>query len=116
MKLPDGMKPALFGAVLGAIAVSIIGFNWGGWVTGSSATEMSNEDSTAAVALALTPYCVLKSKNDPKSGVVMAELADANDWKRRSIVEDAGWATPLGTENPHRALADSCQSALSNDT
>lgn len=116
MNFPDGTKPALLGAVLGAIAVSIIGFNWGGWVTGGSATEMSNEVSTAAVASALTPYCVLKSKNDPKYSVVMTELAEANDWKRRSIVEDAGWATPLGAESPHRELAEACQSALSNDT
>lgn len=116
MMFPQETKPALLGAAVGAIALAIVGFNWGGWVTGSSAAEMSDEVSTAAVASALTPYCLQKSKADPKSSVVMAALAEANDWKRRSIVEDAGWATPLGSEGPHRELAESCQSALSNDT
>ena len=31
------VKPALWGAAAGAIALAIVGFNWGGWVTGGTA-------------------------------------------------------------------------------
>ncbi len=116
MQIPEGTKPALMGAVAGAIAISIIGFNWGGWVTGGSATDMSEEVSVAAVALALTPYCIQNSKDDPKSVAVMAELEKTSSYQRRGVIEDAGWATPLGAESPDRDLAESCLSALTEKT
>jgi hypothetical protein len=116
MQTPEGTKPAVMGAAVGAIALAIVGFNWGGWVTGGSASIMSDENSVTAVASALTPYCVQKSENDPKSNVVMTELDEANSYERRRIVENAGWATPLGAENPDRDLAEACQIALSKDT
>lgn len=31
------------------------------------------------------------------------------------IVEEAGWAVPLGAEKPDRALAEACQMALVKD-
>jgi len=84
-------------------------------VTGSSATEMSGKDSMAAVAMALTPYCVQNSKDDPNSTDLMAQLKKATTYQRRGIVEKAGWATPLGAEKPDRALAEACQIALTKD-
>jgi len=116
MQFPEWMKPALMGVGAGAIAVSIIGFNWGGWVTGGAAAEMSSDNSAAAVVVALTPYCIRKSRNDPGAVAILAELEDASSYQRHSVVEDAGWATPLGAEEPSRDLADACESALSNDT
>jgi len=115
MQIPEWTKPALLGAGVGAIALAIVGFNWGGWVTGGSASEMSSKSSIAAVASALTPYCVQNSQNDPKSTDVMAELDEASSFGRRGIVEKAGWATPLGAEKPDRALAEACQIALKKD-
>jgi hypothetical protein len=116
MQIPAGTKPALMGAVAGAIAISIIGFNWGGWVTSGSASDMSEEISVAAVALALTPYCIQNSQDDPKLVAVMAELEEASSYQRRGVIEDAGWATPLGAENPDRELAEACLSALTEET
>jgi hypothetical protein len=47
------MKPACWGAVGGAIALAIIGFTWGGWVTGGHAKTLAD----AAVTAALVPIC-----------------------------------------------------------
>lgn len=115
MQIPEWTKPALMGAGVGAIALAIVGFSWGGWVTGGTASEMSSKSSIAAVAAALTPYCVQNSQNDPKSADVMAELEKASSFQRRDIVVKAGWATPLGAENPDRALAEACQIELKKD-
>ena len=109
MQIPEWTKPALLGAAAGAIAVAIVGFNWGGWMTESSANKMASDNSKSAVATALTPYCLQNSKNDPNSMDVLAKLSEANSYKRRGIIEDAGWATPLGAERPDRALAEACQ-------
>ncbi|NKB29210.1 MAG: hypothetical protein GKR99_17305 [Rhodobacteraceae bacterium] len=115
MQMPETTKPVLMGAVAGAIALAIVGFSWGGWVTAGSAMEMSESDSSAAVASALTPYCVQNAMDDPKSVEIIAELKEASRFKRRGIVEDSGWATPLGAEKPDRALAEACQAELSKD-
>ncbi|MCP4316274.1 MAG: hypothetical protein GY789_09710 [Hyphomicrobiales bacterium] len=115
MQLPEWTKPALLGAGAGAIALAIIGFSWGGWMTGSSAAKMSSKDSMAAMVTALTPYCVQKSQADPNSTDLLAKLKEASSYQRRGIIEEAGWATPLDAEKPVRALADACQIALTKD-
>ncbi len=115
MQIPEWTKPALLGAGAGAVALAIVGFNWGGWVTGGTAAEMSSKQSLAAIATALTPYCVQMSQVDPKSTDILAELKKASSYQRRGIVEKAGWATPLGTESPDRALAEACQITLAKD-
>ena len=112
MQLPDTMKPALIGAGAGAVALAVIGFGWGGWVSAGSASEMSGSESMAAVATALTPYCVQTSQADPNAATVMAELDGASAFRRRGIIEEAGWATPLGAESANRALAEACAAAL----
>jgi len=115
MKLPEWMKPALTGAGAGAIALAVVGFGWGGWMTGGSATELSDKQSLAAVATALTPYCVQNSQRDPNAAAVLVELKKASTYQRRGIVEKSGWATPLGADKPDRALAQACQIELTKD-
>ncbi len=115
MQIPKWTKPALMGAAAGAIALAVVGFNWSGWVTGASAAEMSGKQAMADVAAALTPYCIQNSQSDPKSSDIMAEIEKASSYQRRGIIEKAGWATPLGAEKPDRALAESCQIALTKD-
>lgn len=111
MNFPVWIKPALTGAGLGAVATAIVGFTWGGWVTGGSALEMASKQSEAAVVATLTPYCVQQSTN-ATAAAVLAELEAASGFNRRAVIENAGWATPLGTDAPNRALAQACQLAL----
>lgn len=108
------LSPALYGAGAGAIALAIIGFTWGGWETGAAARKMADDASANAVAASLTPYCVERARADPRSTELMAELKAANGFNRRVIVEKAGWATPLGSDQPLRALAQSCEQALAS--
>lgn len=112
MKTPTWLSPALYGAGAGAIALAIVGFTWGGWVTGASARKMADDASSVAVASSLTPYCLERARADPRSAELMAELKAASGFNRRGIVEKAGWATPLGSDQPVRALAQSCEQAL----
>ncbi len=39
----EKIKPVLMGAVGGGIVLAVIGFAWGGWVTGGTAQEMAEE-------------------------------------------------------------------------
>jgi hypothetical protein len=37
MGVPQWLKPACWGVVIGALGIMIMGFTWGGWVLGSTA-------------------------------------------------------------------------------
>ena len=78
MKLPEWTGPALWGAVAGGLALAFVGFNWGGWVKGGTALKMSQASSSAAVAEALTPYCLAASQADPLVNDVMLEHVHFN--------------------------------------
>jgi hypothetical protein len=112
MQLPTWTKPALYGAATGAVALAVIGFTWGGWVTGGSAQDLAAKRSTVDLAAALTPYCVAASQADANLAVVMAEFTKASVFSRRGIIEKSGWATPLGADAPNKALAEACALAL----
>jgi alpha/beta superfamily hydrolase len=43
----------LWGAAAGAVALAVVGFTWGGWMTGSGAAKQAD----AAVSTALLPIC-----------------------------------------------------------
>ena len=111
MQFPTWLKPGLTGAGIGAIALAIVGFTWGGWVTGGSAAETAKKAANAAVAVALTPYCV-EQAGAASAAPVMVELKAATTYSRRTIVEKAGWATPLGADKPNSDLAQACQLKL----
>jgi pimeloyl-ACP methyl ester carboxylesterase len=113
MNMPEWTKPALYGAVAGAAALAVVGFSWGGWVTGGTAQELAEKASIAAVAAAMTPYCVEMANADPRSAELLAELKMAKGYSGRMVIEKAGWATPSGAEEPNSALATACQTALS---
>ncbi|MEX2542962.1 MAG: hypothetical protein WD314_14225 [Trueperaceae bacterium] len=113
MTVPAWIKPGLWGAVLGAIAAMIIGFNWGGWTTGSSAEKMAVERAEAAVVVAMTPHCIAQAMSDPESAELLTELAaETSTFQRRNFVRDAGWATMPGQDEANRDLAVSCAQAL----
>ncbi|BCH32620.1 hypothetical protein MesoLjLc_45500 [Mesorhizobium sp. L-8-10] len=112
MKSPEWTIPALYGAGAGAIALAIVGFTWGGWVTSGTAQKLAENASVNAVVAVMTPYCVAQSKSAPNSVEVLAALKAANSYDRREIIEKAGWATPLGSSTPNRELAISCNTAL----
>ncbi len=116
MQLPEWTKPGLLGAGAGAVALAIVGFGWGGWMTTSAAAKLSYKESLAAATSALTPYCVRNSQNDPNSIDVLAQIDKANSYQKRGIVEKSGWATPLGAEKPDPALAAACLLALTDST
>ncbi len=112
MNIPDWTKPGLYGAAIGAVALAIVGFSWGGWATGGTAQKMANDQSRLAVVAALVPICVEQSKNDPQNTAMLAKLKEASSYQRRDMLMKAGWATMPGSEDPDRNVAGACMDAL----
>jgi hypothetical protein len=110
-KLP-WLKPAAWGVIVGAVSTMIIGFTWLGWTMGSTAERLALERSNAAVVVALTPACVASFLRQPDAPVKLAEFQKTDSWKQRQVIEEGGWATPLGEKTPNSGLAGACAEAL----
>lgn len=112
MNTPDWLKPGLKGAVVGAAALAIVGFTWGGWVTGGTAKEMAADQARLEVVAALVPICLAQSSQDPQVAETLSQLKDASSYKRSDMLMKAGWATMPGTSEPDRNVAKACAEKL----
>jgi len=61
MQIPVWLKPGLWGAAAGAVAMTVVGFSQLGWYTGGSADRMAQDRAETAVVAALVPFCVAKA-------------------------------------------------------
>ena len=115
MNIPVETKPALWGMVGGAIAAAIIGFTWGGWVTGGKADTEAKQKSDAAVVLALAPVCVERFQRGPDVDGNLAALKKSDSWSQGAFIEKGGWATSPGAKAPDQLseVARKCASLLS---
>lgn len=114
MTTPLWVKPGLVGAAAGALAITVIGFSWGGWVTNSKAMEMASVSAHQQVVDALVPVCIEKSKQDPQMADVLLQWKDAGSYQRREILMKAGWATMPGSTEPNRPVASACVEQLAS--
>jgi alpha/beta superfamily hydrolase len=112
MNAPEWIKPGIWGAVVGAVAVTIVGFTWGGWMTTGSAEEVARTRTEAAVTMALVPYCVALARQDPDPARLTKLVAETSSYSSRRLVADFGWATALGADAPNTPLAAACAEEL----
>lgn len=110
--LPEWMRPGLYGAAAGAVALAVVGFSWGGWVTGGTANQMASDHARLEVVAALVPICVQQSKQDPQVVETLANLKDAGTFQRSDMLMKAGWATMPGSSDPNRMVARECMEKL----
>ena len=110
----DSLKRLLQGVALGGIATLIIGFYWGGWVTGGTAKEMTRKSSTAAVISALSPICVDKFQHSADAATNMTELKKVSSYQQADFIEKGGWATLPGSDKADSAVARACADLLSS--
>ena len=108
MQTPKWLKPGLYGAACGAAALAVIGFSWGGWVTGGTARTMASDQSKAEVVTALSLICVDQSKRDPQLAERVAAIKTASSWNRSDLVLKNGWATMPGTAEGNSQVAKDC--------
>ncbi len=102
-------KKVVFGFAVAAVVLTlIVGFNWGGWVTGGTAQAMAND----AVVQRLASICVAQFDQDPGNGQKLSELKEKNSYQRDDYVKEQGWATLPGDEKPDGKVADACAKLL----
>ena len=113
MKLSPKVETACWGAVGGAAALAVIGFMFGGWVTGGKANEMAQQRADKAVVAALAPICVDKFRHAKNADDNLGKLkAISYSWEKGTYVSDGGWATLPGSSEPNSAVAQACAEML----
>lgn len=112
MTIPEWLKPGVYGALIGALLVGVIGFTWGGWVTASTSNERALSMSRAEVVAAMVPVCLGQSSADPERASKLETIRAATSYQQRDALMAAGWATVPGAEAPDRDIAQACLVAL----
>jgi hypothetical protein len=117
MKLPsilqgESRTRLLQGVALGAVATMLIGFTWGGWVSGGTAQKMADKGANEAVVAALAPICVEKFQGATEAQATLAKLKATDSWQRDTFIVKGGWATFPGESEPNRNVAEACAALL----
>ena len=103
----------LQGIAIGAVASMVIGFSWGGWVTGGTANKLAVERADTAVVAALTPICVEKFLQNSDAKANLAALQKiSTGWEQGDYLEKGGWATRPGATSSDYHLARACAEKL----
>ena len=101
----------LQGAVVGAVATMIVGFNWGGWSLSSTTNKMAKEQSDLAVVRALAPVCADKFRALPDAAAKTIALSKVDSWKRADEFPKE-FVTLPGETYPSSALVNACSTLL----
>jgi hypothetical protein len=114
MHVPQWLKPAFWGIVVGAIGIMILGFAWGGWVLGSTAEKMAHDRADGAVTAVLVPLCVDRFMGQADAAAKLAAFQQSVSWRQGQVIAQGGWATATGSTTPNTAVASACAQQLAN--
>jgi hypothetical protein len=107
-KIKENVKVGIWWFISGAIIAMIIGFTWGGWVTGGTSTEMSDE----AVLASRAAICVAQFTKDPNYQDNLKEFKGMESWKRSELIENGGWDKMPGQEKASPSVSSACAAGI----
>lgn len=108
----EKIKLGSWSAIGGAVLLAVVGFNWGGWVTGGAAAAMAKDTASDAVAERLGSICVAQFNRDSDKGQKIKEMKAKDSWDTGRYIEKQSWAIMPGEEKPDSRVADACAKQL----
>ena len=100
----------VWAAVAGAVAVIVVGFAWGGWVTGGTARQMADAAAAGSRDRLVAAVCVNQFKAGSDAAAQLAALKELQGWNRTSFIEKGGWAVM-----PDKGVASKAATTLCAD-
>jgi hypothetical protein len=94
------------------VVTVIVGFTWGGWVTGGSAADRAEDAAEGAVAALAADICAFRFLQAGDAGTQLTALKEESSYKRNSALEEGGWVTFAGAEKPVSGAARLCAERL----
>jgi len=106
-------KGLLFWAATGgAVAAIVVGFAWGGWVTGGSAKRMADAAAATSRDTLVASLCVDRFQAAGNAQAQLAELKLIQSYSRGSFIEKGGWALMPDKARPSSAATKLCADQL----
>jgi len=102
------VKFGVWGLVVGAVIAMIIGFAWGGWITGGTGQKMTDE----AVLASQAAICVAQFMKQPNHEEKLKELGKIDSWKRSDFIEKGGWDKMPGQAKAGSLVSQACAKGL----
>lgn len=90
------------------VLTMIVGFGWGGWVTGGTAETMVSQATKDARQNLVANLCVSRFVASAGADASFAELKEASTYERDDLVEEGGWATIDGLKKQVSGAVDLC--------
>ena len=99
-------------AAAGAVATIVVGFAWGGWVTGGSAKRMAEAAAAATRDTRGGAGCVEQLPAGGASPAHHAARKHRQGYSRSSFIEKGGWAAMPDKSTASRAATSLCADQL----
>lgn len=109
-------KTMLAWSCVGAVVATIVvGFTWGGWVTGGTAQEMAEDAGDQGRAELAASICVENFLAERNAQTQLTELKDLDSsFRQRQFVEEGDWALMPDQDSASRQAASRCAELLAN--
>jgi hypothetical protein len=109
-------KTMLVWSCLGSVVVAlVVGFTWGGWVTGGTARGMAETAGDTSRYELASVICVEKFLAAPDAQAQLTALkAIDSSYSQRQFIEEGGWAVMPNKDKAARQAADLCAKVLTN--
>lgn len=96
-----------------AVATMIVGFTWGGWVSGKTSRDIAAAAAMMSRGDLAGEICLERFNAAPDTVARLAELkVKTSTSARRQFIEAGGWATMPGQTRPDGRGAEACAAAL----
>src|SRR5687767_4746237 len=97
------------------VATLVIGFGFGGWVTGGTAQKMVSEAADGARHQLAAAICVEEFMAAKDAKARLADLRKAEWYTRDKLIAASGWATMPDRQEPNMTVAEMCAAKLAED-
>ena len=120
MRSHPEIKPAIWGAIAGAVAITVVGFWAFGWTLSSSAERMAANRAGGRRRLHAHAGVHRQVRGAGAGRCRSHKLAESRkispSWDKRSFVEKGGWATTPGSAAPNSDVATACAEEVGKAT
>lgn len=97
---------------LSVVATMVVGFVWGGWVTGGTAAEMARKAGDEANASLAAAICMTQFNKAGDATTQLAALHKLDTWQRSDFIKKGGWANLPGMKDPVNGSSEMCAKKL----
>jgi hypothetical protein len=106
-------KATWFWSVVGTVAmVLILGFTWGGWVTGGTSRQVAEDAAEEARTQLAADICIDRFMNQQNVRAELTSLKDQSWYGRDQFVVEGGWAKLPTKAIDEEDIAEACAEQL----